>query len=159
MRPKLTNYCNQYCKYKSVLCFINYVFGVCTLMPDCCGVLNLHAKLTIKKMSRNLNLNCVSVTQPLTDHNFETVNSVGQRAFSWLHNPSLNHFTLCSEICPRAYGSSDNPVLTKCQFTSWPDGRRLWARQVHVTRLCICWPTVYLENVCMYSVPCNLLWG
>ena len=52
-------------------------------MPDCYGVLNLHAKLT-KKMSRNfnslyvvnLNLNFASVTQPLTDHNFGTVNSV-----------------------------------------------------------------------------------
>ena len=66
--------------------FYKSFFGVCILMymPDCYGVLNLHAKLTIKKMSRNfnslyvvnLNLNFVSVTQPLTDHNFGTVNSV-----------------------------------------------------------------------------------
>ena len=52
-------------------------------MPDCYGVLNLNAKLT-KNMSRhfnslyvvNLNLNFVSVMQPLTDHNFGTVKSV-----------------------------------------------------------------------------------
>ena len=63
--------------------FYKSVFGVCILMymPDCCGVLNLYAKLTIKKINRNfnslnLNLNFVSVTQPLTDHNFGTMNSV-----------------------------------------------------------------------------------
>ena len=60
--------------------FYKSVFGVCILMymPDCYGVWNLHAKLT-KKMSLyvvNLNLNFVSVTQPLTDHNFGTMNSV-----------------------------------------------------------------------------------
>ena len=59
-------------------------------MPDCYGVLNLHAKLTIKKMSCNfnslyvvnLNLNLFSVTQPLTDHNFGTVNSVARCNFN-----------------------------------------------------------------------------
>ena len=65
--------------------FYKSIFGVCILMymSDCYGVLNLHATLTIKKMSRNfnslyvvnLNLN-LSVTQRLTDHNFGTVNSV-----------------------------------------------------------------------------------
>ena len=66
--------------------FYKSVFGMCILMymPDCNGVLNLHAKVTIKKMSHNLNslyvvnlnLKFVSVMQPLTDHNFKTVNSV-----------------------------------------------------------------------------------
>ena len=59
------------------MCILMYMRG-------CYGVLNLHAKLTIKKMSRNFNslyvvnfnLNFVSVTQSLTDHNIGTVKSV-----------------------------------------------------------------------------------
>ena len=82
----------QYCKYKISFTCMFYKFSFWCVYPNVYAWLlwcfEFMAKFTIKKMSRNfnslyvvnLNLNFVSVTQPLTDHNFGTVNSVRESA-------------------------------------------------------------------------------